>query len=325
MSKIEWTDKTWNPVTGCAKTSPGCANCYAERMSKRLAGRCGYTEIDPFKVTLHLNRLNQPSLWKKTSRVFVCSMGDLFHEDVEFSTIQLIWAEMAIVNRHTYQVLTKRPERVLEYLEWQRKRREQGLMTVEFGLRNLWFGVSAENKEQADKRIPILLQIPAEVRFVSCEPLLSEIHLNRYLKWPLCKCWNPNEGGNSDQYGKYQWQKQSFVAAGGWTGLDWVIAGGESGPGARPMHPDWVRSLRDQCYAAEVPFLFKQWGEYAPCIPANGSNPMITSHQCVGVRNHSAVTMNDGLVMERVGKKKAGRLLDGQSWGEYPKGGAPSD
>lgn len=190
-TKIEWTDETWNPVTGCTKISPGCSNCYAARMAHRLAHieGSGYGNgIDSpnpegaFDIKFWPERLEQPQKWKKPRNVFVCSMGDLFHKDVPFEYIQRVWAEMEIANRHTYQILTKRPERILEYLDWMKDRQSRGEFAVEFSLRNVWLGVSAENQEQADKRIPLLLQIPATVRFVSCEPLLEPVDLRPWLR-----------------------------------------------------------------------------------------------------------------------------------------------
>jgi len=218
-------------------------------MSKRLAGRCGYDKDEPFKVTLHPNRLDEPLRWKKPRRVFVCSMGDLFHEAVNFEFINRIWATMfsAVCHKHTFMILTKRPERMLEFFEWTQKRIRQGIFGVEFERNHIWLGVTAENQEQADKRIPILLQIPAAVRFVSVEPMLGALDLlsNDYLGGCInCEICldNPKSCINLAQNRK----------------LDWIICGCETGPGARPMHSDWVMSLRDQCQYAGVPFFLKQ-------------------------------------------------------------------
>ena len=274
-SKIEWTDRVWNPVTGCTKVSPGCANCYAERMAKRLRGRCGYPKDNPFEITEHPQRINDPLKWKKPSRIFVCSMGDLFHESVSMHMITEVFNQVIGNPQHTFIFLTKRPERVYGF--------SRGLMGFTWS-RNFMIGVSIENQQTADERIPILLQIPAAVRFVSCEPLLGPVDLNKWFNSPF-------EGGR---------------------GMSWVICGGESGPGARPMHPDWARSLRDQCQAAGVPFFFKQWGEYV-----NPQNIKGMDYQ--RFKSYFPFGPKDGQIMLKVGKKAAGRLLDGKEWNEFPK------
>lgn len=315
-SKIEWTDRTWNPVSGCTKISPGCQNCYAERMSKRLAGRCGYPKDDPFKVTVHPERLDEPLRWKKPSRVFVCSMGDLFHPNVPDEFIFKVFNTMTNAQwsfGHKFMVLTKRPERmkmIIQAIEAdlaeQRKpiKNPNGTTThnlvFSFPLQNIWLGVTAENQEQADKRIPVLLQIPAAVRFVSVEPMLGPVDLLKNGDI-LCRC----EGCMS--------MAKEHPGSPGLQRIDWIICGGESGHGARPMHPDWARNLRDQCQAAGVPFFFKQWGEWLPQKEwlRQETNPA-KEREWVRV---------DGKRMFRVGKKIAGRLLDGRTWDEYP--GAP--
>lgn len=258
-TKIEWTQETWNPVTGCTPISPGCAHCYAERMARRLAGRYGYPEAPHhFDVTLHPERLDQPLRWKKPRMIFVCSMGDLFHEDVPDDFILQVWQVMFKARRHTFQVLTKRPGRMLAVVsEFENLLREKPVI-----LPNVWLGVTAENQEQADKRIPILLQTPAAVRFVSVEPMLGAVDIERYLLKPSScsncgaelplrrKTVGPVQPcPNCDQY-MYEFKR----------GIHLVIVGGESGPRARPMHPDWARLLRDQCQAAGVPFFMKQMG-----------------------------------------------------------------
>lgn len=168
-SKIEWTDETWNPITGCTKISAGCAHCYAERMARRLAGRCGYPEApNHFDVTYHPDRMMQPTKWKKPRRVFVCSMSDLFHDDVPKHVVWAIWSRMSCTEQHTFQVLTKRPERALSVLNDLYAQHNWGDPSP-----NIWLGVTAENQRAANERIPFLLQIPAAVRFVSCEPLLG--------------------------------------------------------------------------------------------------------------------------------------------------------
>lgn len=315
-TKIEWATDTWNPITGCTKISEACQNCYAERMSKRLAGRCGYPEGEPFRVTLHPDKLDQPMRWKKPRMIFVCSMGDLFHEDVPFEYISQVfdvmcswrwpnkeaeWSGDASLLEdpgHTFMVLTKRPERIPEWLSW------LGLywpgdspvnINLEaeghFG-KHIWFGVTAENQARADERIPMLLQIPAAKRFVSVEPMLGPVDLSLSDGVDLSM-----SVGTGLKPGK------SYLI----NSLDWVICGGETGPGARPMHPDWVRSLRDQCQAARVPFFFKQHGEWL--------------HETQGINFHEGhryYVWPDESMSFRVGKKAAGRLLDGQTWEQRP-------
>lgn len=298
-TKIEWAEETWNPITGCTPISPGCANCYAQRMAKRLAGRCGYPADEPFKVMVHPERLSEPLRWKKPRRVFVCSMGDLFHPDVPFEFIDKVFSIMFCVPKHSFLVLTKRPDRMREYITTRPRdsmKPERALIQDEIGfqnysvpwpLPNVWLGVTCENQEQADKRIPVLLQIPAAVRFVSVEPMLGAVEMLPYLL--TTGTFEP-------------WEEQR--------GLDWVICGGETGPGARPIHPGWIRSLRDQCQAAGVSFFFKQHGEWMwwhqDGIPyvADG---LKARHEWPD-KSHSF----------RVGKKAAGRLLDGREWNEIP-------
>ena len=247
-TKIHWAEKVWNPVTGCSKVSPGCQNCYAEKMAKRLAGRYGYPADEPFRVTVHPDRLGEPAGWKKPQRVFVCSMADLFHDDVPGDFILRVFGRMNAAHQHTFMLLTKRPENALKFCQ------EYGLMSSEFGPtpsgevwpENVWMGVTAENQETADKRIPILLQIPAHVHFVSCEPILSKIDLTgEYLTG---KCG-----------GRYPFPTLQTEHRTKWINLlDWVICGGESGQQARPMNQEWAESLYDQCRVAGVPFFMKQ-------------------------------------------------------------------
>jgi protein gp37 len=299
-SKIEWTEKTWSPITGCTKISPGCAHCYAERMAKRLAGRYGYPADEPFRVTLHPERLQEPAHWRKPRIVFPCSMSDMFHPDVpdEFinKMLTMMTHPMMGASHHTYLILTKRPERILSghaerFAEW----------------KNIWLGVTAENQEMADKRIPILLQIPAAVRFVSIEPMLGPVDL----RGKLCHWTNPDGSGSwfSPVPGKVQKRL-----------INWVICGGESGPGARPMHPDWARSLRDQCVSAGVPFFFKQWGEYVGGYATEifDGHPGWSRYQNDTLSPNYDHYWGDGMVSLKVGKHAAGRLLDGQEWNETP-------
>lgn len=326
-SAIEWTDATWNPVTGCTKVSQGCKNCYAERVFPRAYGRdvidTAQGEILRHRkftdVQTHPDRLDQPLRWKKPRRIFVNSMSDLFHESVPFNFIDRVFDTMRSADHHTYQILTKRPERMQQYVN-----ALGGTVNWKF----IHLGVSCEDQETADERIPLLLQTPAAVRFISAEPLLGEIDLThvgyphpmlqyhcpkcdariRDLKCPVC---------GSEGYG---------VDA-----IDWVIVGGESGPNARPMHPDWARSLRDQCQAAGVAFFFKQWGGWTPKMfyaePGKGSNYdwgvldnlgnwFTNTTPWNGKEGEHSVSSE--YTMLRVGKKKAGAELDGKEWKEFP-------
>lgn len=317
-SRIEWTDATWSPVTGCDPISEGCQNCYAKRMAKRLAGRCGYPADDPFRVTLHPERLNEPLKWKTPRRVFVCSMSDLFHEDVPFEYIHVIWDIIKACPQHTFLILTKRPQRMaevvnriysLERLGW-----SKGFWD------HIWLGVTAENQQRANERIPILLQIPAAVRFVSIEPMLGPVDLTRIGgDWYGNGRINALKGLQNDDTYVHEYNLRWKAKHCG--ELDWVICGGETGPGARPMHPDWVRNLRNQCQQAGVPFFFKSWGEWIPSYKTG------VEFELSKLKDNEVVMSGPGygIVMKRVGKKKAGRLLDGQIWDEMPLKGADAE
>ncbi len=540
---IEWATEVWNPVTGCTKVSPGCAHCYAARMAKRLKGRYGYPADEPFRVTLHPDRLDKPLHWRKPRRVFVCSMGDLFHEDVPDRFIEWVFAVMASCGQHTFMLLTKRPERMkcwfgrvaevgpLHANEYQSAlidyySRHGGDLNLPFQaparptpelrfiydsalgvdpdsrtedrphakrlsechwrpwpLNNVQLGVTAETQEMVDARVPVLLEIPAAVRFVSCEPLLGPLDLTPWLAaryngphaesttrrsavpsgpergvrdrrrgpdmaacdphgGPLasgvpCPAQRTQEGGEAD--GEWvppsadddrghaascvgpqtrvsafqrvdiggndrepserpaagQQARESCVsnvlgadatrrACSGARGrgqavghrespreaddgrcaehqaasrrradvgadrhsvrcgipddledhpraaaLSWVITGAESGPGARPSHPDWFRSLRDQCSDAGVPFLFKQWGDWATVhdCDALGIERVGTGAQNWGTFYGNqwcqGVWDSTGVAMQRVGKKAAGRMLDGVVHDERPGGDTP--
>ena len=246
-SKIEWCDHTVNLWWGCAKVHTGCKNCYAERMSKRLAGRFGYPPApDNFRVALHFDKINEPLKWKKPRRIFVVSMGDLFHEYVPFEVIDRIFTTIINTPQHTYQILTKRPERMRDYFSTIDIR----MLLKEFWpFPNVWLGVSVENQETANERIPILLEIPAKVKFVSVEPMLSHVNLVNIPYNSLGALHKMN----------------ALIGYGGWRNynrmeykLHWIICGSESGPNARPTETEWVRSIRNQCIDAGVPFFLKQ-------------------------------------------------------------------
>lgn len=311
-SKIDWTDKVWNPVTGCSKVSPGCANCYAERMAKRQAGRNGYPADDPFKVTLHYDRLEMPMRWTKPWRVFVNSMSDLFHPDVPFDFIAKVYDIIKQCPKHTFQILTKRVDRALEFYKWNVEQTGHYPGSYEW-LRNVWFMATTENQDAANDRIPKLLRISAYTRGISAEPLLSEINLSGLVP-PLGTRFKCSFCGGYTKY--YSLHCQTCGKEGGYSGsfakLNLVIVGGESGPGARPMHPDWPRGLRDQCQAAGVPYFFKQHGEWRECEPPD-------QWDSTGYKTMQA----HGAHFARLGKKAAGRLLDGRTWDEMP-GGVPN-
>ena len=294
---IEWTDETWNPITGCTKVSLGCRHCYAERMAKRLAGRFGYPEMPHhFDVTLHPDRLEQPLRWKKPRRVFVVSMGDLFHKDVPDKFIHQVFDIMAEAQQHTFQVLTKRPDRMKWFFEIHA--RWPGREDL---FPNVWLGVSVENQATVDERIPLLLQIPAAVWFVSCEPLLGAVDVSPYMPHPTRR---------SLDWDKIPGRGDGFTYP--FTGLDWVIVGGESGLGARPMDPQWVRDIHDQCLASGVPLFFKQHGAWLHETQFTNDEQRekgLSSKRCEAT---------NGLQFIRIGKKAAGCLLDGREEKEWP-------
>jgi protein gp37 len=261
-SAIEWTEVTWNPVTGCDRVSPGCDHCYAATLAKRLKamGNLRYqndgsrkTSGPGFGVTLHPDKLDEPLKWRRSRTVFVNSMSDLFHADVPDDFIADVFAVMALAPQHTFQVLTKRPRRMQHLLSspwWHEfiqdravdataNDREPEPRLPNLPLPNVWLGVSVENQEWANKRIPLLISTPAHVRFLSCEPLIEPVDLGPFMNDDFM-------GGDLEDF------------------IQWVIVGGESGPGARPMNPDWAHLLRDQCVANGIAFFFKQWGGRTP-------------------------------------------------------------
>lgn len=299
-TKIEWSDATWNVITGCSPVSPGCANCYAAQLAgtrlKNHPSRAGLTKCVNGKpvwtgeVRFNEEWLRQPLSWKKPRRIFVCAHGDLFHEAVKDEWLDQIFAVMAQASHHTFQILTKRPERMRCYLQALYFGRLREVEELKEGfLQNVWIGVTVENQEQAEARIPLLLQAQAEKHFISVEPMLGPIRIDTirtgiytYVLPLDGECLqSKNEDNPVDTY------RDKCPR------IDWVICGGESGPNARPVHPDWVRSLRDQCKEARVPFFFKQWGEWWPSLDYTEK-------------------------MIRVGKTSAGRLLDGKEYLEVP-------
>jgi protein gp37 len=273
-------------------------------MAKRLAGRCGYPEAPhEFDVTLHPEKLDEPLRWKKPTTVFVCSMSDLFHEDVPDRMLFHVFEIITQARQHTFQVLTKRPERMAEFC--------QRIIDIDDAPlpNNIWLGVTAENQEQADKRIPILLQIPAAVRFVSIEPMLGPVALEGHTH-----NWLP---GTTMPDGS---RKPLFSERNGYRHkLDWVIVGGETGPGARPMQLDWVRSLRDQCNETGTPFFFKSWGDWVDGLNVPDEH-LDAALDCAGTsRDYRYMTRWGEIQAFRVGKKRAGRQLDQREWNELPE------
>lgn len=354
---IEWTDATWNPIVGCSVVSPGCTNCYAMRLAgtrlKNHPSRKGLTidtKAGPVwngRVRLLEDKLREPVRWTRPRRIFVCAHADLFADQVPDSWIDEVFAVMADAPQHIFQVLTKRPARAKAYIDSLPERRRQmachsALDDAPWPLPNLHLGVSVEDQPRADERIPILLETPAAVRWISAEPLLGPLDL--YNGNP-----DPRLGGHTATLtflGDW-WEPGDDPKGPSRHGLDWVVVGGESGSDARPAHPDWVRSLRDQCAVAEVPFLFKQWGNWMPIDhmapdqsddfyhPAPKRDPE-ASRRCK-VRN--TVLHNDGaqprhidpmafaagkgaMTMFEVGKRTAGRLLDGVEHNDMPGPGA---
>lgn len=256
-SKIEWCDETWNYITGCSPVSEGCVHCYARKMAYRMKGRFGYDQDDPFKVTVHNDKIGQPMKWKKPKRIFVSSMGDLFHDDVPFRDIHLVFEIMARYSHHTYMILTKRPERMKEFFETKTPNKADLWP-------NVWLGVTAENQERADERIPVLLDIPAAIHFVSIEPILGPADLNKDIGGTLWIGGQRGHGGkHSHDDGKLHHHCDNRCKP----GLDWVICGGETGQGARPMDIQWARDIKDQCLFAQIPFFFKSTGTatFFPC------------------------------------------------------------
>lgn len=278
-TKISWCDATWNPTTGCNRVSAGCAHCYAAREWLRLSAIPGsvYFGRSFFKVACHPERLDQPARWRRPRRIFVDSMSDLFHVDVPDVFIARVFAAIAAAPHHTFLLLTKRPERmrdwIADYAQTVDSFGHVFSLTFEGAFSHLWLGVSAEDQATADARIPVLLQTRAALRWVSAEPLLGAIALEHW-------CGDLPEDADGAPY---------------LGGLDWVVAGGESGPRARRCYPAWVRSLREQCVTTGTPFHFKQWGEYG---------------------------VSRGRTMEtliRCGKRLAGRLLDGEMHDAFPR------
>lgn len=321
-TKIEWTDKSWNCIRGCSLVSDGCRNCYAMRQAHRFSGEGqpyhGLTVLTSTgpkwngDITLVPDKLGEPLHWKKPARIFVNSMSDVFHEGVDDSYIDRIFGVMQMCPQHIFQILTKRPERMMKYmnepgrggavmLAAEREAFDEDTLVSRGGTLpkaaeyatdpppgellirikggtwpppNVWLGTSVENQKTANERIPYLCNTKAAVHWLSIEPLLAPVSIHFITRY-------------TDE-------------------IKWVVVGGESGPGARPIDPDWVRLLRDQCAATGTPFFFKQWGEYLP-----------TGQRSVGADGGPIVNITDKPA--KLGKHLAGRLLDGREWNEYPQ------
>jgi len=254
-TKIEWTDAVWNPVTGCTKVSSGCSRCYAERVARRWWGERKFTDVQ-----IHPEKLNIPLCWRTPRRIFVNSMSDLFHEDVPDVFIYDVFGRMMLAKHHTFQVLTKRPERMAKLLT-------HSLPT------NIWLGVSVENQATADERIPLLLKTPAAVRFISAEPLLAPVDLTKH-------CFRVDGPGlfSHGTFGDF---------------IQWVICGGESGPGARPFDLDWGRFLRDQCKSNGVPFFMKQLGSWPLFEFENAGNVQKGHGKYFGIKDRKGADWNE--------------------------------
>lgn len=347
---IEWTDATWNVVTGCAIVSPGCTNCYAMKLAgTRLRdhpSRNGLTtdsKAGPVwngQVRFNTGWLTQPLRWTKPRKVFVCAHGDLFHEGVTDDQLDQIFAVMALAPQHVFQVLTKRPKRMRDYLlAFTAERLSQALGAfvhagekatqadrfIPLPLPNVWMGVSAEDQTRANERIPVLLETPAAIRWVSAEPLIGPLDLTA-IDDGFSDARNVLRSFSAQQQAAQYTETIDLCID--TPGLDWVVVGGESGAGSRPMHPDWARDLRDQCADAGVPFLFKQWGDWAP-----GENAQNTigrtvetadwfndawDYQTLTPASAEGMHIDDEPTLYRAGRRASGRLLDGQLHDGYP-------
>lgn len=342
-SLIEWTDATWNIATGCTKVSAGCKNCYAERHFPRVYPGRKFTD-----VVIHWDRLTLPMRWRKPKMIFVNSLSDLFHESFSATLWDRVWAVMALCPQHTFQILTKRPAIMRRYMtelwdvngrpKWDRtvflalddlirelklqKDTLGKIMARPWPLDNVWIGISAEDQPTWDDRVYELVQTPGAVHFVSYEPALGPVNGEIYLEvmqgkngWVRCQKWDSEDERGGYKSPEYLGEAKSEI--------QWVIAGGESGPKARPANPAWFQSMRDQCKVAGVPFFFKQWGEWAPTdhwqLAANaGDAAKQTVVRLDGTRattplHGNVIKVSEGeCAMRKIGKKRAGRLLHGQ-------------
>lgn len=344
-SNIQWCDATINPCVGCTPVSPACDNCYAARMAARMCRHpnpkiarlyAGLTDAAgkwTGKINLNPEAMEKALRWKRPRRIFVGSMTDLFHEAVPDSFLDQIFTDMALAQQHTFILLTKRPERMLHYIQGVHDEpvdteRDMALFDPwratwgelygqrPWPMRNVILMTTVEDQPRADERLPIMAELGGRgwTTGVSVEPMLGPVNVAPYFtSCPHCGWWEIYKPRGDRAYCQDCGQEFDAPAK----GLSWVIAGGESGPGARPMHPAWVRSLRDQCKRSGVPFLFKQWGEWTP-TDASGR----VEGDCDisgGFRAHR-YNWADGSRSYRVGKHRAGRLLDGVEYNQFPEG-----
>ncbi|MEN6548097.1 MAG: phage Gp37/Gp68 family protein [Armatimonadia bacterium] len=293
-TKIEWCTDVWNPITGCVAVSEGCQNCYAKGFAWRFWGERRFGE-----VRLHEDRLEQPLHWKRPRRVFVDSMGDLWHPDVQEIWLDVVFEMMSLAKRHTFLILTKRPRRALE---WFRKWAERNNWPE-----NVWLGTSIESQRWVDQRLPALLEIPVNL-FVSMEPLIGPVHSLSWAQHADGWYMNGLQGVN--------WKPNMADWEFGCNRLRWVIVGGENGSGARPIHPQWVRTIHKECKAYGVPLFFKGWGEWAPGSELRGMSDELSG---LNLQHTSNYFWPDGEVSYAVGRSKSGRRLDGVEWLEMPE------
>jgi protein gp37 len=358
-TKIEWTNSTWNPLIAlrkdsgkrgwyCQKISPECDHCYAAAMNQRSDGLVGIGNGDGYApdqlakvdIQVHEKTLLQPLRWSGPRKVFVCSMTDLFGEWHTDAMIDRVFAIMAMTPHITYQVLTKRPSRMLAYCteartidgiaeKWANTEAHKpiwiGTPTVtirsmfRWPLPNVWLGVTAGNQAMADERVPVLLRTPAAKRFVSYEPALGPVDLTNL------SVAAPDGQEQWDALDKQEAEDAAWEGECG-NSLDWLIMGGESGPKARPMNPEWAWAMRDQCERAGVPFFFKQWGEFAPLGAFDGFKEAAQLPLWYVAKDGTFVEGRNGQIEEgtryqpvyRVGKKRAGRLLQGVEYSQFP-------
>lgn len=341
-TKIEWTDATWNVITGCSVISPGCTNCYAMRLAgtrlRNIPSRAGLTRDSKagpvWNGSIRFNEewLDQPLQWRRPRMIFVCAHGDLFADGVTDAMLDRVFAVMALAPQHTFQVLTKRPERMRAYasraagriadtiIRMRRQRGDADMVLVPLAhvtpgrawwpLPNVWLGVSVEDQTRADERIPVLLDTPAAVRWISAEPLLGKIDFT------AIDAENDRGFGEVDALKGIAYAGAAVKAT---ARLDWIVAGGESGHGARPMHPDWARGIRDQCAAAGTAFHFKQWGGWLhESHDANGEWDWSDAEDR-GILHYWRDDPEMVTTSMPLPKKAAGRLLDGVTHDAFPQ------
>jgi len=327
-SNIIWTDRSTNPTKGCSRKSPGCENCYAARMAYRLEkmGQKKYTGLSykdnngtinwTGKIVLDIEAMEKDVERKTPTKFFIDSMSDLFHPQIPFEFILKVYNQMLLNPQHIYQILTKRIVRAVEFHEWIL---DSGTYERSDLKNNIWIGTTTENQNMADSRIPELLKIKALFgrikAWISIEPMLEEINLKSSLGGTIWiggqrGCTGKHYGIGTTECPRELHHHHDERCR---PGLDWVVVGGESGPGARPMHPEWVRKIKEQCIEANVPFLFKQWGAWLP-VDEDFVKSKMTRY---GVPKNIRQTENQSYL--KIGKKNAGRLLDGVLHNENPE------